>query len=183
MAESKNTVLGARFTVDEAAAAETDGPGAEQGEGLALTQVATPGHGKLTQGTEFEYSAIASDNGIAGMLSGEPGVVFRGPAGLYTVVLAKVSGVHIQEGSITLPNDEDTVTLALFVNSALWAIADEGFSPEESMDTETGVVFNISETPLALTEADVIRVVALGVEANEETLDWDIGDEGVLEIK
>ncbi len=183
MPQYKNTVLGARFTIDEAAAAETDGPGVEQGEGLALTQVATPSHGKITQGTEFEYSATATDNGITGNLTGEPGIVYRGPAGLYTVVKARVTGVHIQEGSITLPNDEDTVTLALFVNSALWAIADEGFSPDESMDTGTGVVFNISETALALTEADVIRVVALGVEANTEVLDWDIGDEGVLEIK
>ena len=189
MSNFKNTVLAARFTIDEAAAAETDGPGEEQAEGLAVTQVVTPGHGKLTQGVEFTYGATAEDNGIAGELDLQPGVVFSGPAGLYTVAKVRVFGVDVLEGSITVPDAEDTCTLALYVNSALWAVADEvsgasaPFAPDESFDTETVFEFNISETDLALTENDVIRVAILGVEANEETLDWDIGDEGTLEIK
>ena len=186
MPNYKNTVLGARFTIDEAAAAETDGPGEEQGEALALTAVATPSHGKITNGTEFEYQAVAEDNGIvdAGLsfLDDEPGVVYRGPIGLFTVVKVRVTDVDIQEGAIAVPDDEDTVTLALFVNSTLWAIADEGFAPNESFDVGTPVEFNISQTDLALTEDDVIRVVLLGVEANEETLDWDVSNEGTLEI-
>ncbi len=183
MANYKNTILGFRATIDEAAAAETDGPGPEVGEALALTVVAASGHGKITNGTEFEYSATATDNGIAGNLSGEPGLVFQGPAGLYTIAKISVEDVKVSEGSIAVPDAEDTVTLALFVNSALWAIADEGFAPDESFDVGTTFEFNISETDVALTEDDVVRVVILGVEANEETLDWDIGDEGVLEIK
>lgn len=182
MANYKNTVLGARFMIDEAAAAETDGPGEEQAEALAVTQVATPGHGKLTQGVEFEYAAIAVDNGIAGELSGTPGIVYRGSAGLYTTVQVTVAGVGVSEGSIVVPDAEDTVTLALYVNSALWSIADEGFALDESFDTESVFEFNISAARLALTELDVIRVAILGVEANEELLDWDIGDEGTLEI-
>ncbi len=183
MANYKNTIMGFRATVDEAAAAETDGPGVEQAEALALSPVAVPDHGKITNGTEFLYSATATDNGIAGILSGEPGLIFQGPAGLYTIAKVAVTDVNVQEGSIAVPDDEDTCTLALFVNSALWAIADEGFAPDESFDTGTAFPFNISSTDLALTELDVVRVAVLGVEANEETLDWDIGNEGVLEIK
>ena len=186
MPNYKNTVLGMRCTIDEAAASETDGPGEEQGEALALTVVATPSHSRITNGTEFEYQASAEDGGIVSItlsyLDDEPGIVYRGPAGLYTIVKVRVTDVDVQEGSIAVPDDEDTCTLALFVNSTLWAIADEGFAPNESFDVGTPIEFNISQTDLALTEDDVIRVVLLGVETNEETLDWDVGNEGTLEI-
>jgi hypothetical protein len=182
MANYKNSILGAKYTVSEAAAAELDGPGEVNAEALALAAVAGV-HGVVTDSTEFTYSATAVDNGIAGDLSGQPGIIFEGPAGLYTVTKVKVTNLHVSEGSIAVPDAEDTVTIGLYVNSALWAIAEEGFSPDESMDTETGVEFNISETDLALTELDVIRVALVGVDANEELLDFDIDAQGTVEIK
>ncbi len=182
MSNYKHSILGAKYTIDEAAAAETDGPDEEQAEALALTAAPTV-DGRVHNGVEFTYSATATDNGIAGELSGTPGVIFSGPSGLYTTVKVQVAKVDVSEGSIAVPDAEDTCTIGLYVNSALWAIADEGFAPDESFDVGTAFEFNISETDLALTENDVVRVAIVGVEANEETLDWDVDAEGTLEIK
>ena len=122
MPNYKNSVLGANFTIDEDTDVEIDGPGEEQAEALAVTQIIGES-AHINQGVEWTYGATAEDNGIAGELDLQPGIVFSGPAGLYTVCKVAVNQVDVLEGAIIAPEQEDFVTLGLYVNSALWAIA------------------------------------------------------------
>ena len=183
MANVKFSVLGLDATVSEAANAEVN-PDQTDMEALAMAIVAG-GHSEigggdhLHDGSEFEYSATAEDNGIAGAYDLEPGLIFRGPANLYTTVKVTVSDVDVTEGAITLPETTDEVTLALHVNSALWAIADEGFVENGAAAIVTE--FNVS-ADLALTEADVIRLVLLSPTGDESEIDYDVSATGTVEI-
>ena len=183
MANVSNTVLGLDATVSENASAEVNPDQADM-EALAMAVVAG-GHAEigggdhLHDGSEFEYSATAEDNGIAGAYDLEPGLIFRGPANLYTTVKVAVADVDVTEGTGTVPEATDEITLALHVNSALWAIADEGFV--ENGADGTVVEFNVSAN-LALTEADVIRLVLLSPTGDESDLDYDVSATGTVEI-
>lgn len=182
MANPKFTVLGTTWTFDEAAAAEVAGNAAELAEALALSVTAGghPENGSHNlDGPEFEYSATAEDNGIAGILDLEPGLVFAGPTGLYTTAKVEVVSVSILEGTIA-PEATDEVTLAIFVNSAIWAIADEGYVTAGG-NSEVATEFNVSAS-VALTELDVVRVAVLTVNGDEAGQDWDIDTLGVLNI-
>ena len=182
MANVKYSVLGLDATVSEAAAAEVN-PDQTAMEALAMA-IAAGGHDEigggdhLHDGSEFEYSATAEDNGIAGAYDLEPGLIFRGPANLYTTVKVAVVDVDVTEGTIA-PEATDEVTLAIHVNSALWAIADEGFV--ENQANGTVVEFNVS-ADLALTELDVIRLVLLSPTGDESEIDYDVDSVGLVEI-
>ena len=182
---------GARFTVAEAANAETDGPGPEVAESLVLAPVAVTefGHGLVTNGTELDYQASAEDNiagFLGGMLDDEPGVIYTGGVtGQFNTLSVTVKDITITEGAIAPGEAEDFVTVGLFVNSSLKAIADEGFSIEGAFVGEpgAGLIANIRKTEITVTEGDVIRIALVGPEANEELVDWDVDAEGVVEIR
>ncbi len=182
MANVKFSVLGVDATVTADAEALVN-PDQTDMAALAMAIVAG-GHSEIAggdhlhDGSEFEYSATAEDNGIAGAYDLEPGLIFRGPANLYTTVKVVVQNVDVTEGIIA-PEATDEITLSLHVNSALWAIADEGFV--ENGANGTVVEFNLS-ADLALTEADVVRLVLLSPTGDESEINYDVGSAGTVEI-
>jgi hypothetical protein len=88
-----------------------------------------------TEQTEFVYGATAEDNGIAGILDGQPGLVYAGPNGGYARV--KISNHDVLEHAIiAVPEATDTVALAIYKNSEVAAYGDEGFVAQSEIAIE-----------------------------------------------
>lgn len=128
---------------DEVALVE---PGANLVESTALTLTAD------AEAADWTYSAIAEDNGTAGALDGQPGVIYNGPSG--NAVRVQVTNYDVLEHAITAPEATDRAVMCVFKNSDIVAYADEGFS---AVASEIAVEFNV-DTVVMVNESDVIRV-------------------------
>lgn len=131
---------------------------------------------------EWTYSASAEDNGTAGILDLEDGLIYVGDSGMYVQVsirdLDLTAAIGINSGTPE-NNGEDTMELALYVNSVPVAHSDEGRVAE--MDAGTPE-FNLDAHVGPLNENDVLRVVinAVGEEADADT---QISESAVITIR
>lgn len=135
-------------------------------------------------GTEWTFSEAAEDNGTAGALDGQDGIIYNGPSGASARL--HITDLDISEGTIA-PEATDEVAVAVYVNSTLYDIcetedarvlAGTGFVSE--IDTGIAVEFNYDATIQNLQEGDVVRVALLS--GNEETTDWDVAAGGNLTL-
>jgi hypothetical protein len=121
-----------------------------------------------TEQTEFVYSATAEDNGTAGILDGQPGLVYAGPNGGYARV--KVQGHDVVEHAIiSVPEAGDTVALAIYKNSDVADYGDEGFVTQN----EIAIEMNVDTVVGPLQTNDVIRVALVGG-GLKEIASWDV---------
>jgi len=130
-------------TVPELALAE---PGANLVEAIPVTLT------DIADAQDWTYSATAEDNGTAGNLDGQPGVVYSGPSGNH--IRVTLANVDTLEHAITAPEATDTAALTLFKNSVAYDFGDEGFNTHAA---EIAVENNI-DTVMSVNEGDVIRV-------------------------
>ncbi len=152
----------------DATAAETAG---EEAEALALTVT------DHSNEVDWEYSAIAEDNTTDVHQQGEaiapseldlqPGLLYKGPSGISVQVM--VTELDILEGAISLAEENDSLNVAVYLNSTAMIESDEGLSRD--LDTETAVEFNLRGTVHNIQESDVLRIGIYST--TEETLDWD----------
>lgn len=143
-----------------------------------------------TNVTNFLFSENAEDNGTAGDLDLQDGLIYDGPPGNYVQV--RVADLNVTEGTI-IASAVDEVAAAVYINSTLFAIMDtedarrltgglgtekvedvnetkgSGFVSE--FDTEANAAFHFDGRVGPLSTGDVIRFGLLS--GNEETSDWD----------
>lgn len=143
-----------------------------------------------TNVTNFLFSENAEDNGTAGDLDLQDGLIYDGPPGNYVQV--RVADLNVTEGTI-IASAVDEVAAAVYINSTLFAIMDtedarrltgglgtekvedvnetkgSGFVSE--FDTEANCAFHFDGRVGPLSTGDVIRFGLLS--GNEETSDWD----------
>lgn len=144
--------------VPEAALVE---PGTNEAEAVPVTMT---GVGDLP---DWTYSATAEDNGTAGILDGQPGLTYSGPATNHFRV--NVTNFDTIEHAITAPEATDKAVMALYRNSEVIDFADEGLTAHAS---EIAVEFNI-DTFVTLNENDVLRV-AVFFSGEEADADLDL---------
>ena len=143
-----------------------------------------------TDVTNFLFSENAEDNGIAGTLDLNDGLIYDGPPGNYVQVT--VIECDIIEGTIA-PSNVDEVVPVVIINSVLYDTfntedarrltgglgTEKVESNEETkgsgfvaeIDTGILVEFNYDGMVGPLSSGDVIRFGLLS--GNEETSDWD----------
>ena len=141
---TKFNVVQQTGTVPEVALSE---PGANLMEAIPVT---------LTNNADVQdmlYSATAEDNGIAGNLDGQPGLIYTGPQGNYFRV--KLTNVDTIEHAITAPEATDTASLAVFINSVVADYGDEGYNEH---DAEIAVENNIDTLVGPMNTNDILRV-------------------------
>jgi phosphohistidine swiveling domain-containing protein len=160
MFEAQKPIYG---ETDEVALVE---PGANEAEATALTITID------AEAADWTYSATAEDNGTAGIVDAQPGVIYNGPNGGYAQV--RVTNYDTLEHAITLPEATDTAALAVFKNSEVVAYGDEGFNTHAA---EIAVENNVNTYVGPLKTGDVIRVgmVYAGEEADAD-LDLAAGE-------
>lgn len=146
-------------TVDEVALAE---PGANEAEAIPFTLAEV---GELS---DWTYAEAAEDNGTAGILDGQDGVTYNGPNGNYFRVA--ITNVDTIEHAITAPEATDKAALALYKNSELVAVGDEGLNAHAS---EAAVENNLDTLVGPFNEGDVLRV-ALYFTGEEADADIDV---------
>jgi hypothetical protein len=153
----------------EATAAEVV---AEGSEAFALEGASLSPH--------WSYSATAEDNGTAGALDGQPGVVFSGP--VTQAVRVSVSGLQLLEGAIQAPEATDSFVGAVFKNSTQVATlaTEAGTAIITELDTETAVVLEGDVIVDAVSDGDVIRIGVVGL--TDETYDLDVALGGAVSI-
>ncbi len=161
----------APFTADftEAVAAETV---AEAAEALALEGANTTPH--------WEYSATAEDNGTAGSLDGQPGVIYQGP--VTTAARVNVRDLVLAAGTIA-PEAADSVAAGIYKNSELVGTLDNETVADEYVFDELDAETITAECDIvvdAVAPGDVIRVGLLGL--GEETVDVDVAVGGAVSI-
>ncbi len=144
---------------------------------LALTIDEGAGHPDLT------YSTEAENPGSTGNMDLDPGLVYTGPAGTtgyFVVAVTNADAVYAAEG-IADPDNEDTVSVDVFVNATAVITSDEG----QSAAASEGIVieFNVTAETVALTEGDVLRFALQGVAANQATRDWDLNEGGEWSVQ
>lgn len=153
----------------EAAAAEVV---AEAAEALAMEGVAPNPH--------WEYSATAEDNGTAGSLDGQPGVIFKGE--ITSAARVNVRALTLAGGTIT-PEATDKIAAGIYKNSVLVATLDNESVADEyvfdELDAET-IVAEGDTIVDAVAPGDVIRVAIIGL--GEETVDVDVALGGAFSI-
>lgn len=126
---------------------------------------------------DWTYSATAEDNGTAGVLDLQPGLIFAGEAGGVAIQAAQIDLI---EHAIAPPETADEYTVALFKNSTPIQYADEGFV----VQTGAAIEFNVGPTYIDMAEGDVLRlglIMATGDEVGE--VDFDLDASGTLVIK
>ncbi len=126
--------------------------------------------------SDFVYSATAEDNGTAGILDAQPGITYGGPDGGYVRVTLKNVDV-LEHAIIAVPEATDTVALAVYKNSELQDVGDEGFATQN----EIAIEMNMDTIVGPLANGDVIRV-ALARGGKEETASWDVAAAGTLTL-
>ena len=135
---------------------------AEEVEAAALSTTDT------TNPTDWTYGATTEDNGIAGQMDLEPGLLYNGPSGVSIRVV--VANWDIDGPGIIAPDATDAFALGVYVNSLLVAECDEGVVIEQDA-AEVGE-FNIDTMVHNLQEGDVIRFGVLG-----------LGEEGPIDLE
>lgn len=158
MAISRHTKVEAVQVLAEVPEAAIVEPGANEAEAVPLTAA------DWADAIEWEYSATAEDNGTAGILDGEPGLIYRGEG---TAVQVRVANFDTLEHGITPPEATDKAVLAVYKNSDVVAYADEGLNTHAA---EIAVEGNL-DTYVTLSENDVLRV---GVAFTGEEADADL---------
>ena len=161
-------------TFTEAAASEVSGGNiVELTESLALEMDEDDYN---LHGLTFTYSATATDRGIAGESSGEPGMIFEGPAEVWTPVRVRVRDCDVTEGTIA-PEAADEVALVCYVNSMPAIEADEGFV--ENGAAAIVIEFNM-DGMVYLTDTDVVRFNLVTIEGDEGIIaqDYDVDTSG-----
>ncbi len=121
-----------------------------------------------TEQTDMAYSATAEDNGIAGILDGQPGLVYAGPNGGYARIKIRNHDV-VEHAIISVPEATDTVAMAVYKNSDVFDFADEGFVTQN----EIAIEMNIDVVVGPLQTNDVVRVALVGGGKNE-IASWDV---------
>ena len=122
---------------------------------------------------DWAYSATAEDNGTAGALDGQPGIIYTGQSG--NAVRVKVTNFDVDEESI-IADATDSATMGVYVNSSLVAYADEGFVAELDITAE----FNVDTYVGGLQTNDVIRVAVVG--GTESTFEAGVAEGGTIDI-
>lgn len=127
---------------------------------------------------DWLYSAAAEDRGIAGVLDGQPGIIYSGPAGTTGYLRTHFHNVDVEyaDEGLADPDNEDTVSLDIFVNSVSVLTSAEGQTALANEAAE--VEFNVEAGTLALVEGDVVRFALVPVVANEASIDWDVEEGG-----
>ena len=128
--------------VPEDAAVETGATGS-----IALTLV----DADFDDNIDFTYSETAEDNGTAGVMDGQDGLIYNGPG---TAVRVAWANVDLLEAAITGPEATDKAGIALVVNSTVVHFSDEGVNTH---DAEIAVEYN-GDTYVSLAESDVLRL-------------------------
>jgi len=141
---TKLNVVQQTGVVPELALAE---PGANLAEAIPVTMT------NNADNIDMLYSATAEDNGTAGIVDGQPGLIYSGPNGNYFRVA--VANVDTLEHAITAPEATDKAALAIFKNSEVQAYGDEGFNEH---DAEVAVENNVDTLVGPFNEGDVLRV-------------------------
>jgi hypothetical protein len=153
----------------EAAAAEVV---AEAAESLALEGVSPNPH--------WEYSATAEDNGTAGALDGQPGLIFKGE--VTTAHRVSVRALTLAAGTIA-PEAADTLAAGIYKNSVLVGTLDNETVANEyvfdELDAET-ITAECDMVVDAVAPGDVIRIAIIGL--GEETMDVDVAVGGAFSI-
>ncbi len=137
---------------------------------------------------DFTYNATTEDNlnqtaeaDYTGVVDGQAGITYNGPAGMYNHLRVSVANLDILEGAGIAPAAGDSVVPVLLVNSNVIAFFDTedarapsgGFVSE--IDTEIAAEYHI-DTIVQVQNGDVIRVGLQG--GGENTVDWDIAEGG-----
>jgi len=141
---TKFNVVQQTGVVPELALAE---PGANLVEAIPVTMT------NNADNIDLVYNGTAEDNGIAGNLDGQPGLVYNGPQGNYFRVA--ITNVDTIEHAITAPEAADTAALAVFINSEVVDFGDEGYNEH---DAEIAVENNLDTLVGPFNEGDVLRV-------------------------
>ena len=152
-------------------------PGTERvtGDGVAITMAldvdTTPGY----NGLELTYSATAENRGGGGLHDNLPGVIYEGPAEVWREVNVEVTRLDVNEGTAIAPEATDAVTVALYLNSALVALADEGF--QATVGEQSTLEFNV-EANMLLTDLDVVRFCIVSPEGTEASTEFTVTEGG-----
>ena len=121
---------------------------------------------RVDDAKDWTYSVTAEDSGTAGILDGEPGLIYSGPSGNY--VRVSVDGFDTLEHASTPPEASDKAALVLYRNSTPAGFSDEGFTTHAA---ETAVENNLDVEVGPLNEGDVLRA---GVAFTGEEADADL---------
>ena len=172
MATPTRSVFGLQGDFDEATAAET---GPTEAAVLALTVDTVPGY----NGLEFTFAESSEDGGTVGAHDDTDGVRWEGPSNddaefVYRDVAVEVTNLDVSEGASVIPEEGDSVTLVLLLNSQIVAVADEGFV--QDVDTGIAVEFNL-EAVVPMKDEDSLRFALMSPSGNE-TVDWDVAEGG-----
>lgn len=169
LVQSGGRAIGVTADFSEAVAAETV---AEGSVSLAMEGASVSPH--------WEYSATATDNGTAGALSGQPGLVFKGE--IQAAARVNVRALTLAAGVIA-PEATDKVAAGIYKNSELVSTLDnESVANEyvfDELDAET-IVAECDTIVDAVAPGDVIRVALIGL--GEETVDIDVALGGAISV-
>ena len=142
--------------------------------------------GDLGEMIDWTENTTAEDNGHeaiitgaqAGALDATEGVVYNGQG---THVVVKLNAMTLGEGTI-ISAEEDLVTMALFRNSEVVWMADEGFI---TMAEEIAVDMNFDTDPIPVVTNDVLRLCIVqglnapgdAIAAAEDGIGWELTEE------
>lgn len=127
---------------------------------------------------DWTYSATAENNPTGGNMDDLPGLIYSGPAGTTAYFVFSATNIDVAYGSAGSadPDNEDTVSCDVYVNSTLAIASDEGQST--FANEAASVEFNITAETVAVVEGDVIRLALTPVAANETSIDWEVVEGG-----
>ena len=140
-------------------------PSAEEAEALPFFMEGSIDH------PEWTYSSAAEDNGTAGILDLEDGLIYNGDSGMYVQVSIRDLDIDVSIATLAgTPEAADGFDLAIYVNSLPVGRSDEGITVELDSGGNTAE-FNLDHLVGPLQEDDVLRVVlqAFGEEADADT--------------
>lgn len=132
---------------------------------------------------DWSYSETAEgltgETAVSGIdLDESPGLIYAGRAGAGVTVSFK--DLDIQGSLFNTPEATDEITVVILKNNTLVGYADEGLVSE--FDTAT-VEFNGAAYLDNMQAGDVIRIALKSQEGNEASLDFDVVENGVINIE
>lgn len=149
---------------------------AEPNEAVATALTVDAGAYGAAGAADLVYSATAEDNGTAGEMDGQPGLIASGiPEGIRVPVRVNIDNLDLNAG-IETPEASDTFVVAVAVNSEVQASSDEGFSAGNAE-----ALHNL-DTTVYVAQNDVIRVAVVGGASNEAGRGVDVDASGELTI-
>lgn len=130
--------------------------------------------GTRAGGGDWFYTTEAENPGSTGDMDLDAGLVYQGPAGTTGYFVVQVSNADVEWGDegTADPDNEDTVSVDVYVNGTKVISSDEGQSAMANEGAE--VEFNVTSETVALTEGDVLRFALTPVAANESSITWDV---------